>query len=92
MRSQIENPQSVLEDGIVSAFDKHLDKPVVVKHLRRLTGGAAAEIWSFDAIVQSKSFSNTESGGQTLECILRRSTAKSSSGSISSRTEARVQQ
>ena len=92
VRSQIENPQSVLEDGIVSAFDKHLDKPVVVKHLRRLTGGAAAEIWSFDAIVQSKSFSNTESGGQTLECILRRSTAKSSSGSISSRTEALVQQ
>jgi aminoglycoside phosphotransferase (APT) family kinase protein len=43
-------PEPVDADALASAVGRHLRQPVTVKDLRRLSGGASRETWSFDAV------------------------------------------
>lgn len=52
-----------LSDGLVSLLEALWDMPVTVTGLRRLTGGASRQIWSFDAVRPS---------GAVSELVLRR--------------------
>jgi aminoglycoside phosphotransferase (APT) family kinase protein len=43
-------PEPVDADALASAVGRHLGEPPAIENLRRLSGGASRETWSFDAI------------------------------------------
>src|SRR5882757_2207401 len=48
--------------ALARASERYFSEPVVIENLRRLSGGASRQTWSFDALVQ----------GAPVELILRR--------------------
>ena len=50
-------------EPLAAAVSRHLDVPHTVEKLRRLSGGASRETWSFDAVA---------TGGSVAPLILRR--------------------
>jgi aminoglycoside phosphotransferase (APT) family kinase protein len=43
-------PEPVDADTLASAVGRHLGEPLAIEDLRRLSGGASRETWSFDAV------------------------------------------
>jgi aminoglycoside phosphotransferase (APT) family kinase protein len=56
-------PKPVDANGLASAVARHLGQPQAVEDLRRLSGGASRETWSFDAVAAD---------GTRRELVLRR--------------------
>ena len=75
--------EALSERRLLEVVRRHLPACQAIRNLRRLSGGASAETWSFDA----------DLGEEPLPCILRRSAvARSSATAITPATEARLQQ
>ncbi|MBU2550243.1 MAG: phosphotransferase family protein [Proteobacteria bacterium] len=71
-----------LSQALAAAAGRRLGGPVTIEGLRRLSGGAVADTWSFDAIT----------GGERLELILRLARSAQTSPLYPDKTtEARVQ-
>lgn len=45
-------PEPVDADALASAITRHLGQPATIEGLRRLSGGASRETWSFDAVAR----------------------------------------
>ncbi len=71
------------EQRLAVAVGRHLEQPAEIRDLHRLTGGAVAETWWFDAVA----------GSETHEMILRLARYEEADNSfyVSKRTEAEIQ-
>ncbi len=68
------------EAALAAALTRHLGDTATVQDLRRLSGGASRETWSFDGAV----------GGASLPLVLRRDPAPSAGGPLDRSAEAEV--
>ncbi|MBU2644988.1 phosphotransferase family protein [bacterium] len=77
------NPDRTFEQQLAVITARHLGGPVEIRDLHRLTGGAVAETWWFDALTNDS----------TRELILRldRSSGDSSEIFVTKQTEAEIQ-
>ena len=71
-----------MQDALKKAASKHMDGPVVISDLKRLTGGSSSESWSFDLNLN----------GQDFKLVLRRTAGKTERAPIDKKTEAVLQQ
>jgi aminoglycoside phosphotransferase (APT) family kinase protein len=70
-----------LDDALLAAaVTRHLGGDATVENLRRLSGGASRETWSFDAVV----------GGERTGLVLRRDPAPAAAGPLDRSAEAEV--
>jgi aminoglycoside phosphotransferase (APT) family kinase protein len=62
MSVHVETEEELVAAGLAAASSRHFDAPAAIEGLRRESGGASRQTWSFDAVV----------AGQRHELILRR--------------------
>ncbi|MCP4755345.1 MAG: phosphotransferase family protein [Proteobacteria bacterium] len=71
-----------LREALTAAAVKHLDSPVEILELNRLTGGSSSESWTFDAMI----------GGVRHELVLRKAPGGKERSTTTKEAEAKLQQ